>query len=320
MKFEDKINKFLVKKSNKDKIIVIYWPTASWKTWLSIDIAKKIKSEIISTDSRQIFKGLDIWTWKITDIEKDWIKHHMLDIISPEIEYSVWEFKVEAEKAIDSIYNKWKIPILCWGTWLYIDSLIFDFNIPKIPANEELRNKLEAERLEKWNEFIYNKLVEIDPEYAKELHPNNHRYVIRALEVKILSWKSKLEFREEKKLKYDTLFITPYTWDREKLYSTIDIRVKQMFDDWLVNEVRELLKKYKYTDFWMKTIWYKEVSNFLLDLWNEYSGKRKINLWEKAKLWIKLNLEETIELVCKNNRNYAKTQLTWFRKYEIFDK
>lgn len=319
MWFEDKINNFLNNNSNKNKIIVIYWPTASWKTWLSIEVAKKIDSEIISTDSRQIFKELNIWTWKITEEEKKWIKHHMLDIIDPNVEYSVWEFKSEAEKIIEDIYSRWKIPILCWGTGLYIDSLIFDFNIPKVPADEELRNKLEEERLKKWNEFIYQKLVDIDPEYAKELHPNNHRYVIRALEVKMLSWKSKLEFREEKKLKYDTLFITPYTWDREKLYSTIDMRVKEMFDNWLVDEVRELLKKYKYTDFWMKTIWYKEVSNLLLDLWKKYNGERKINLWEKAKLWIKLNLDETIELVQKNNRNYAKTQLTWFRKYENFD-
>jgi len=244
----------------------------------------------------------------------------MLDVITPNTEYSVWEFKTEAEKIIEDIYSRWKIPILCWGTGLYIDSLIFDFNIPKVPADEDLRNKLEEERLKKWNEFIYQKLVDIDPEYAKELHPNNHRYVIRALEVKILTWKSKTDFREEKKLKYNTLFITPYIWDREKLYSTIDLRVKEMFNDWLIDEVKELLKKYKYFDFWMKTIWYKEVSNLLLDLWSEYNGERKINLWEKAKLWIKLNLDETIELVQKNNRNYAKTQLTWFRKYENFDK
>lgn len=292
---EQNLEKFLEKKSEKQKIIVIYWPTASWKTDLSIKIAQKINSEIISTDSRQIFKWLDIWTGKITKEEKKWIIHHMIDIVNPDEEYSVWQFKNESEKIIKNIFDKWKIPILCGWTWLYIDSLIFDFNIPKVPADEKLREKLEQERLEFWNEFIWEKLLKIDKNYALELHPNNYRYVIRALEVKILTGKSKKDFREEKKLKYDTFFVTPYDLDREKLYKKINARVQMMFDFWLVDEVKNLLKKYKKTDFWMKTIWYKEVVDFLD--WN-------------------LTLEECIELVKKHNRNYAKRQLTWFRKYE----
>lgn len=310
---------------NKKKIIVIYWPTASGKTWLSIEIAKQINSEIISTDSRQIFSWLDIWTGKITEIEKQWIIHHMIDIITPNKEYSVWEFKVLAEKKINEIYSKWKIPILCWWTWLYIDSLIYDFNIPKIPKNENIRKRLEEEALKYWNEYVYKKLQEIDPEYAKELHPNNIRYIIRALEVKLLTWISKMDFREEKTLKYETLFLTPYNGNREELYNKIDFRVQQMFDEWLINEVKELLKVYSKDDFWMKTIWYKEVSKYLLSFQNfisveEKSEKiefKKLSLWEKEKIWMDLNLEETIELVQKNNRNYAKKQLTWFRKYEI---
>ena len=195
------LKKFLEKKSEKNKIIVIYWPTACGKTDLSIKIAKFLNSEIISTDSRQIFKWLDIWTGKVTEEEKEGIIHHMIDIIEPNQEYSVWEFKKEAEKIIKNILKKWEIPILCWWTWLYIDSLIYDFKIPKVPADLILREKLEDERIKFWNEFIWEKLQEIDPDYASELHPNNYRYVIRALEVKILTWKSKKEFREEKKLK-----------------------------------------------------------------------------------------------------------------------
>lgn len=298
------------------KIIVIYGPTASWKTWLSIDIAKLIDSEIISTDSRQIFSRLDIWTWKVTLQEMQWIIHHMIDIVTPDMQFSVWEFKELAEKTIQEIYFKWKIPILCWGTWLYIDSLIYDFNIPRIPADENIRNILEFEAEKYWNEYVYNKLVEIDPEYAKELHPNNIRYIIRAIEVKMLTWKSKSEFREEKTLKYDTLFLTPYNWNREELYEKIDFRVKQMFDEWLIDEVKELLNKYDKKAFWLQTIWYKEVVNYLLWLWIDNPLVKKLSLWEKEKQWIKLNLEETIELVQKNNRNYAKKQLTWFRKYE----
>lgn len=302
--------------TEKKKIIVIYWPTASWKTSLSIEMAKYINSEIISTDSRQIFKWLDIWTGKVTNREMEWIIHHMIDIITPDKQYSVWEFKKSAEKIIEDIHTKWRIPILCWGTWLYIDSLIYDFKIPEIPADEQLRTKLEQEALKNWNEYVYNKLVELDSEYAKELHPNNTRYVIRALEVKMLTWKSKSEFREEKILKYDTLFLTPYNWNREELYKNIDKRVKYMFDNWLLEEVKELLKTYERDSFWLKTIWYKEVVNYLLDLGIENTNLKKLNLWEKEKHWIKLNLSETIDLVQKNNRNYAKKQLTWFRKYE----
>ena len=282
-------------KSDKNKIIVIYWPTACGKTDLSIKIAKFLNSEIISTDSRQIFKWLDIWTGKVTEEEKEGIIHHMIDIVEPNQEYSVWEFKKEAEKIIKNIFKKWKIPILCWWTWLYIDSLIYDFKIPKVPADLILREKLEDERIKFWNEFIWKKLQEIDPDYASELHPNNYRYVIRALEVKILTWKSKKEFREEKNLKYDTFFITPYDWNREKLYKKIDLRIKSMFENWLLEEVRDLLTKYKKTDFWMQTIWYKEIIDFFE--------------------W-KLNFDDCVALVQKHNRNYAKRQLTWFRKYE----
>ena len=289
------LKKFLEKKSKKNKIIVIYWPTACGKTDLSIKIAKFLNSEIISTDSRQIFKWLDIWTGKVTEEEKEWIIHHMIDIVEPNQEYSVWEFKKEAEKIIKNIFKKWKIPILCWWTWLYIDSLIYDFKIPKVPADPILREKLEDERIKFWNEFIWKKLQEIDPDYASELHPNNYRYVIRALEVKILTWKSKREFREEKNLKYDTFFITPYDWNREKLYEKIDLRIKSMFENWLLEEVKDLLTKYKKTDFWMQTIWYKEIIDFFE--------------------W-KLNFDDCVALVQKHNRNYAKRQLTWFRKYE----
>lgn len=293
-KFLETLNQVQSDKKKK-KIIVIYWPTACWKTDLSIKIAKKIDSEIISTDSRQIFKWLDIWTWKVTEAEKQGIIHHMIDIIEADRDYSVSEFKTEAEKILENIWKKWKIPILCGGTGLYIDSLIYDFKIPKVPADENLRKKLEQERLEFWNEFIWKKLFEIDEEYAKELHPNNYRYVIRALEVKILTGKSKLDFREEKILKYETFFITPYDWDREKLYEKINKRIKIMFETWLLEEVQNLLLKYKKDDFWMKTIWYKEVVDFLA--------------------W-KISFDETVELVAKHNRNYAKRQLTWFRRYE----
>jgi len=293
--FENKLKNFLKKESDKQKIIVIYWPTASWKTALSIDIAKNLNTEIISTDSRQIFKYMDIGTAKITKEEMDWVKHHMIDIIEPNREYSVWEFKKQAEEIIFDLIWKWKIPILAWWTWLYIDSLIYDFEIPKVPADWELRKKLENQAEKYGNEYIYNKLSELDPEYAKTLHPNNVQYVIRALEIKLLTWKSKSEFIKEKIPKYEILFLTPYDWNREVLYDRINKRVDLMFEQWLLEEVKNLLKKYKKTDFWLKTIWYAEVIEFLD--------------------W-KITLEEAKEKIKQNSRNYAKRQLTWFRKYE----
>ena len=296
MDLEKKLKDFLKKEPSKQKIIVIYGPTASWKTALSIDVAKRLDTEIISTDSRQIFKYMDIGTAKITREEMQWIRHHMIDIISPDKEYSVWEYKSEAEKIISKLHKNWKIPILTWWTGLYIDSLIYDFDIPKVVADLTLRAKLEKEAREKWNEFVYKKLQEIDPEYALELHPNNVQYVIRAIEVKIITWKSKTEFRREKKSIYEVLFLTPYTEDnREELYARIDKRVDIMLEDWLLEEVKKLLKTYNSGDFWLKTIWYEEIVKYLE--------------------W-KIDLEEATQLIQKNSRNYAKRQLTWFRKYK----
>ncbi|PID87494.1 tRNA (adenosine(37)-N6)-dimethylallyltransferase MiaA [Candidatus Gracilibacteria bacterium] len=289
------IKKFLEKKSNKEKIIVIYGPTGSGKTSMSIDIAKFLDTEIIGTDSRQIFKFMDIGTGKILEHEKKGIIHHMIDIINPDRTYSVGEFKTEAEKIIKEIHKNNKIPILCGGTGLYIDSLIYDFDIPKVPADWNLRKKLEEEARLYGEEYVYNKLFELDPNYAKLVHPNNLRYVIRGIEVKILTGKSKLEFKKEKSLKYETLFITPYKGDREELYRNINIRVKSMFDNGLINEVRDLLNKgYNEDDFGMKTIGYKESILYIKGL---------------------ISLDETIALVMKENRNYAKRQLTWFSKY-----
>ncbi len=293
--FEEEIKTFLEKKSDKYKIIIIYWPTASGKTAMSIDLAQKLDTEIISTDSRQIFKEMNIWTAKITSEEMDWVKHHMIDIIYPDRDYSVWEFKVEAEIVINDLIWKWKIPILVWGTWLYIDSLIYDFQIPKVEADWDLRKKLEDEAREFWNDYIYEKLKKIDPENYHKVHKNNIQYVIRAIEVKTISWKSKYEQNVVKTPKYDILFLTPYDNDREKLYDRINQRVEMMFDAWLLDEVKSLLKKYKKTDFWLKTIWYSEVIEYLD--------------WE-------ITLEQTKDKIKQNSRNYAKRQLTWFRKYK----
>lgn len=296
MNYEKEIRNFLKKSGDKEKIIVIYGPTASGKTSLSIDIAIMLESEIISADSRQIFRFLDIGTGKIKESEKNGITHHMIDIITPEKEYSVGEYKREAKEIIKSLHKQWKIPIIAWGTGLYIDSLIYDFDIPKVPADKDLRAKLEKEAEELGNDFIYQKLCKLDPEYAQTLHPNNRAYIIRALEVKLLSGKSKSTFKKEKILSYDTFFLTPYDGNREALYEKIDTRVDAMWKEGLINEVKNILKKwYAKNAFWLKTIGYKEIIDFLEGHISE---------------------EEAKELIKKHSRNYAKRQLTWFRRYE----
>lgn len=291
----DSIKDFIWKKADLEKIIIIYGPTACWKTSLSIDLAKKLWTEIISADSRQIYRFLDIWTWKVTKDEMQGITHHMLDIIDPSEEYSVWQFKKEAETLISNISNSWKIPIICWWTWLYLDSLVYNFSMPEIAPNWKLRSELEEMRNKLWNKAIWNKLQSIDPEYAKELSPENYRYVIRWIEVKMMTWESKKTLKKMLPPKYDTLMITPFDWNRELLYENIWKRIDEMFEKWLIDETCSLLDKwYKKDDFWLNTIWYKEVISYLE--------------WETS-------LEECINLVKQHNRNYAKRQLTWFRKY-----
>lgn len=292
MNYEQKVSEFLKKPSDLEKIIVIYGPTWSGKTDMSIDIAKQLDTEIISTDSRQIYKAMDIGTWKITLEETKWVKHHMLDIVNPDEEFSLGDFKSRAIPVIETLHAQWKIPMLVGWTWLYIDSLIFDFKLPQVPADENIRSDLRKLS----TDDLYAKLVEIDPEYAKELHPNNRPYVERAIEVKMLTWKSKSEFKQEKKLKYDVLFLTPYTWDREALYNRINKRVGMMFTAGLEWEFNALLKQwYKREDQWMISIGYQEFFPYI-------DGE--------------IHLDDVMSQIQQNSRNYAKRQLTWFSKYE----
>lgn len=289
--YEPLLQSFLEKKSPKPKLIVIYGPTGSGKTAMSIDIATQLKTEIISTDSRQIFKSMNIGTGKITLQEMQWVTHHMLDIINPDETYSVAEYKEEATQHIDNLLKKGKIPLLVWGTGLYIDSIIYDFVVGNIASDSELRKKLE----QKTSYELYTQLQEIDPLYAQELHPNNTQYVARAIEVKLLTGKSKWDFRRKKELQYDVLFLQPDYKTRENLYARINTRVEQMFDEGLEKEVLGLIKKwYGEKSFGMKSIGYSEFFPYLR---GEYDR------------------EECKNLIQQHSRNYAKRQCTWFRKY-----
>ena len=304
MDFKKTLQTFLSEKTDLPKLVVIFWPTGSGKTSLSIELAQYLETEIISTDSRQIYTEMNIGTGKISSQEMHNIPHHMIDIISPTHDsYSVGEFKVQAEEIISQIHADKKVPILCGWTGLYIDSIIYDFNIPKIPADPVLRKRLESEASEHGVEYVYQQLQSIDPEYARQVHPNNLNYVIRWIEVKILSWQSKATSVSERTLKYDVLFLTPGELGhdiksepyRVWLYERINQRVQQMFDEWLVSEVEQLLQKYWKTKILTDTIGYSEVIQYIE--------------------WY-MTFDECIALVQQHNRNYAKRQLTWFRKYQ----
>lgn len=301
---KESIDIFLATPSPFPKIIVIYGPTASGKTSLSIRRAQDQKSEVISADSRQIYRTMDIGTAKVTEEEKQGIPHHMIDICDPDESYSVGEWVRDAQEIISRIHQQDKIPIICWGTGLYIDALMYQFDIPEVPADESLRAQLEEFRLAHGNEALWKKLADIDPDYAHELHPNNHHYIIRAIEVFLVTGVSKKDLKVCKDKKYDVFLETPFTGQRKELYDRIDQRVDRMIEEGLLDEVKSILDKYevwstKYEDVveklpWLNTIGYKEVIE-------HFDGR-----YDRSRCR---------DLIAQHSRNYAKRQLTWFRNY-----
>ena len=174
-KVQESLDAFLIAKTDLPKVIVIYGPTACGKTALSIEIAKYLNSEIISTDSRQIYRYMDIGTGKIKKEEMQWIPHHMIDIIDPSERFTVVDFVKQSLPIIDEIQKMWRIPILCGGTGLYIDGVLYEMAYPDTPPDWWYRTELENIRQEKWNQELWNMLEEIDPEYAHELEVGNYR-------------------------------------------------------------------------------------------------------------------------------------------------
>jgi len=279
------------------KLIVIVGPTAVGKTKLSVELAKRINGEIINGDAMQIYRGMDIGTAKITESEKEGIVHHLFDELNPDETYSVAEYQIAVRKKIEEITSRGKMPILVGGTGLYVKSVLFDYEFSDIATqNTELYNELS-------NEEVYTKLTEIDPETAKELHPNNRRRVVRALQIfkETKEKKSAQIEKQEKKLLYDVLLIG-LTDDRERLYERINNRVDKMIENGLINEVKQLrssgIKREAQS---MQAIGYKEIYDYLI---------KKDEIEDKQEL--KAELERAIELVKRNSRRLAKRQFTWF--------
>ncbi|SHF04165.1 tRNA dimethylallyltransferase [Caldanaerobius fijiensis DSM 17918] len=277
-------------------LIVIVGPTAVGKTEISIDIALRLNGEIVSADSMQIYKYMDIGTAKPTIEERKGVPHFMIDIITPDQEFSVALYKEMASKIIKEIHERGHMPILTGGTGLYVNSIIniMDFSST---ADWRLREELKEQAKMYGNEYLYNKLREIDPITSARLHPNDIRRIIRALEVYKLTGKPisyyQLTTQNRPNPDYDVLMIG-LTMDREKLYNRIEARVDKMIRAGLVDEVRWLCEKgYKDNMIAMQGLGYKEIIRYL-------DGQ--------------CTLEEAINTLKRNTRRYAKRQLTWFRR------
>jgi len=281
-----------------DNVIVILGPTASGKTKLSIELAKDIRGEIVSADSMQIYKYMDIGTAKPDEEEKQGIKHYLIDEVTPDSEFSVARFQQLAKNYIDDIIDRSKVPIVSGGTGLYIDSLIYNIEFGDTICDWELREKLKNEALEKGNEYLHNKLKEIDPEAAEKIHMNNVKRVIRAIEVytytkKTISMHQKESRRNPPKYNF-TIF--GLRMDREKLYERINQRVDLMMEKGLVKEVKKLVEMgYDNSTIAMQGIGYKEILSYL-------KGE--------------ITLDEAIYVLKRDTRHYAKRQLTWFNRME----
>ena len=281
-----------------NNLIVIAGPTGVGKTDLSICVADKINGEIISADSRQIYRYMDIGTAKVEKEYRDKIKHHMIDIVDPNEEFSVSDFKKITMEIIDDINKKGKIPLLVGGTGLYINSIVYEIDFTNVASNKTIREHYESILLEKGKQFLYELLMEKDYDTATKLNINDTKRIIRALEVydvtKIPMSKQNKNFRKPSS-KYNLIMYLLYM-DRSKLYDRINARVDKMIEDGLINEVETLLKLgYEKSLNSMQGIGYKEIVDYLEN---------------------KISLDEAVELIKKRSRNYAKRQLTWFKRDE----
>lgn len=276
--------------NNKIKVIAIVGATASGKTVYSIELAKKLDGEIISADSRLVYKGFDIGTAKPTKEEQSGIPHHMIDIVEPEFEYSAGLYKKTARDKIYEIASKGKTPIIAGGTGLYIDILLKNYNLPQIEANKQLR----AELKQLPNDKLYERLLKLDRTTENEINCNDRKKIIRAIEIITTTNMPLKDTRSIDKREFQVEWIGK-NFDRKTLYERIDKRVDIMLETGLVNETKQLLTKHGRIPNLINTIGYREILGYID---NQYS------------------IEEASELLKKNTRNYAKRQLTWFRKNE----
>ena len=281
---------------SKIPLIVVAGPTASGKTSLSIELAKRLDSEIVSADSMQIYKYMNIGSAKPDKEEIQGIKHYMLDEVDPSVKFSVAQYAEMAHEYIKQIHDKGKVPVMVGGTGLYIQSVVDDVEFKEEETDTTIRDELTKIGEEKGGEYLVEMLREVDPVSAERLHPNNMRRVIRAIEFYRTMGFPISEHQENTKQtesRYKAVQLA-INWDREILYDRINKRVDIMVEAGLFDEVKMLMDKgYTRDTTAMQGIGYKEVMDYFDGLYSK---------------------EETIELVKRNSRRYAKRQLTWFRR------
>ncbi len=281
---------------SKLPLIVLTGPTAVGKTKLSIDLAKAIHGEIISADSMQVYKQMDIGSAKIMPSEMQGIPHHLIDVLDPKEEFNVVLFQQKCKKCMEDIYSRGKIPILVGGTGFYIQAVLNDIDFTQSNENIEYRATLEQLSKEKGAEYLHAKLCEVDPESAQTIHANNTKRVIRALEYHFLTGE-KISQHNEKEHQKESAYNSCYfvlNDERNKLYEQIDKRVDEMLSAGLIKEVENLMNQGCHSGMVsMQGLGYKEILSYL-------KGE--------------IDLDRAIYLLKRDTRHFAKRQLTWFRR------
>ena len=273
----------------KPKVIAIVGPTASGKTQMAIDLAKEINSEIVSADSRLVYKGFDIASAKPTMEERQGIVHYLIDIVEPEFDYSVANYYDDAKKAIYEIINRGKTPIIAGGTGLYFRVLLENYDLPRVEENPKLRTELENLDIEE----LLKELHELDAVGYNKVKNANKRRIIRALEITKTLGVPYSQVVVEKEPEFEVEWLMPHIESRELLYDRINKRVDIMVEQGLIEETQFLLKKHGRIKNLVDTIGYKEILTYL-------DGES--------------TLQEALDKLKQHTRNYAKRQLTWFRK------
>ncbi|MBE3592600.1 MAG: tRNA (adenosine(37)-N6)-dimethylallyltransferase MiaA [Thermoanaerobacter sp.] len=283
------------------QIVLIVGPTASGKSKLAVDVAKEFNGEIISADSMQVYKYMDVGTAKITKEEMQGIPHYLIDIVEPNQEFSVAEYEKRAKEIIKDIYKRGKLPIIVGGTGLYINSIIYIMHFSDFEGSKEFREKMKELANTYGSQYLYEKLKSVDPEAAKKIHSNDIRRIIRALEVYEFTGKPISYYQKMSGMRlnpeYQPIMIGLNFKDRQILYDRIDQRVDEMIKNNLVEEVVNLLKiGYNKDSTAMQALGYKEIVEYL-------KGE--------------ISLEKAVEKIKKGTRRYAKRQITWFKGYNF---